>query len=1047
MKRKLLSSYVKRGAAAKLALALLAMGLLLGGIGAIVWALTSSTATEARLNAAASNGTPQTSASNVGGARTLDDLFEQIAQAVPGFGGMFYDERGDLYVYLLDPTQQALAETATAFVFGPGRVPKERVHVLQGEYPFSELKKWHDRMVDVLAIRGVVFTDIDESKNRLTVGVHDPGTIGVVRQELDRLGVPQAAAKVEQTEPITFATTLQDRVRPLLGGLQINFSTYACTLGFNAIRAGLGGFVTNSHCTNTQGGVEGTIYHQPIASGVTNRIGVETVDPPFSTGGLCPAGRRCRYSDSAFAQRDAGIGADLGFLERTSALGSIQIAGSYRIAGTVAFPVLGELLNKVGRTTGWSQGTVSATCQDIDAWENGQDTGITLLCQDMVAAGVGGGDSGSPVFRITNSPSANDVNLYGILWGGNQAGTAFVFSAISQVQFGGELGPLTVAPAPTPTPTNTPVTPTPSPTPTPRTPTPTRTPVTPSPTPTPTNTVVTVTPSPTPTPTNTPVTPSPTPTPTNTPVTPSPTPTHFPLSPTPSYTPTPTNTPVTPSPTPTPTNTPVTPSPTPTPTPFITPTPTVTGTVTVTPQATLRIDADITNGARPCDPIDDTATVSKGSKHKVGVCIEDYVLNSVEAFELHIRYTGDPNASPPTTLNVATEKSTSGPMLDGNPDANDGNDPAGFKLGDGWDCAAFGLSPPVGDDPNTVGVADARIMCYANLTTLDRDLTANPGLLATIEFTAIGVGTDTIDFGPIDASNLNSVGRPRQGGGIANCGTRVPADQVGCFGATIHKVCAGDADCDGVPDSVDNCPLVPNPGQENTDAAIDNGPGVPGNDTTIPNAVADSEGDACETDGDIDNDGLPDAQDTNPLTGAGLCSALTTNDGHPHPAGGDVTNDDNHNGCPAPPMSSDTSDNGPSWDTDNDGVPDGVECTLGHNPRDRTNTPSTADCGGTGDTDGDGLKDAWEKCGWGTNPNVVDSDGDGLGDCVEAADVNGNGVVDFVEDVMYYARAILLPCASFGKTMDFDLDKNGVADFGGDLLLEARFALKILPCK
>ena len=37
----------------------------------------------------------------------------------------------------------------------------------------------------------------------------------------------------------------------------------------------------------------------------------------------------------------------------------------------------------------------------------------------------------------------------------------------------------------------------------------------------------------------------------------------------------------------------------------------------------------------------------------------------------------------------------------------------------------------------------------------------------------------------------------------------------------------------------DNCPLVPNPGQENTDAAIDNGPGIPGNDTTIPNAVAD----------------------------------------------------------------------------------------------------------------------------------------------------------------------------------------------------------------
>jgi len=77
----------------------------------------------------------------------------------------------------------------------------------------------------------------------------------------------------------------------------------------------------------------------------------------------------------------------------------------------------------------------------------------------------------------------------------------------------------------------------------------------------------------------------------------------------------------------------------------------------------------------------------------------------------------------------------------------------------------------------------------------------------------------------------------------------------------------------------------------------------------------------------------------------------------------------------------------------------------------------------------------------------VDSDGDTRGDCKEAADVNGNGVVDFVEDTMFYARATLLPRASFGKTMDFDLDKNGVADFGGDAIQEAKYAFHILPCQ
>jgi hypothetical protein len=441
---------------------------------------------------------------------------------------MFYDERGDLNVYLVDPTQQALAGSAIASVFGPSVVAKGRVHVLLGKYAFADLANWHDRMVNVLAIRGVVFTDIDERENRLRVGVEQADLVTAVRGEIDSLGVPQAAVKVEQATPISFVSTLRDRVRPLQGGLQINFSNYLCTLGFNAGRAGVDGFVTNSHCTDKQGGVEGTIYHQPIASDGTNRIGVETVDPTYFRFGVCPLGRRCRYSDSAFAQLDAGVGADLGFLERTSALGSIDIAGSYRIVGTVASPLVGELLNKVGRTTGWSQGPVSNTCINV----NVLGTNITMICQHLVTAQVDSGDSGSPVFRITNSPSTNDVNLYGILWGGT--GTEFAFSDISSVQLSDELGPLALtAPTPTtPTPTDTPTptatatataTETPTPTAT-ATDTPTLTATatdTPTPTPTATDTATpTSTPTQTPTPTDTPTA---TPTPTDTP-TPTPTP-------------------------------------------------------------------------------------------------------------------------------------------------------------------------------------------------------------------------------------------------------------------------------------------------------------------------------------------------------------------------------------------------------------------------------------------------------------------------------------------------------------------------------------------
>jgi hypothetical protein len=67
-------------------------------------------------------------------------------------------------------------------------------------------------------------------------------------------------------------------------------------------------------------------------------------------------------------------------------------------------------------------------------------TNIVQLCQTFVDAGVGGGDSGSNVFQIT---SGSNVKLAGGLWGGNGAGTMFVYSPFGNITRAGELGPLT----------------------------------------------------------------------------------------------------------------------------------------------------------------------------------------------------------------------------------------------------------------------------------------------------------------------------------------------------------------------------------------------------------------------------------------------------------------------------------------------------------------------------------------------------------------------------------------------------------------------------
>jgi hypothetical protein len=51
---------------------------------------------------------------------------------------------------------------------------------------------------------------------------------------------------------------------------------------------------------------------------------------------------------------------------------------------------------------------------------------------------VAGGDSGSPVFRLT---SGDNVELVGILWGGSSSGDRFVFSPLKNIQ--DELGGVT----------------------------------------------------------------------------------------------------------------------------------------------------------------------------------------------------------------------------------------------------------------------------------------------------------------------------------------------------------------------------------------------------------------------------------------------------------------------------------------------------------------------------------------------------------------------------------------------------------------------------
>ena len=296
----------------------------------------------------------------------------------------------------------------------------------------------------VLALAGTVFADHDEVNNRLRFGVENAAAIAGVRNALSRLGIPSSAYLIEVTEPIHLVATLRDRWRPTQGGIQIHFGQFLCTMGFNADDGAERSFITASHCTKRQGGVQGTTYFQPTSTVDATVVATEVEDPTYFRGGACPRGRKCRFSDSSRALYSADVSSTRGLISKTSGPneGSIVVTGAFTITSqdnsTTSF-ALGTTVNKVGRTTGWTQGNVTGTCVNT----NVSGTNITQLCQTFVegpggAVVVGGGDSGSNVFTIT---SGDNVQLVGILWGGNSNGTLFVFSPLKQIQ--DELGAIT----------------------------------------------------------------------------------------------------------------------------------------------------------------------------------------------------------------------------------------------------------------------------------------------------------------------------------------------------------------------------------------------------------------------------------------------------------------------------------------------------------------------------------------------------------------------------------------------------------------------------
>jgi hypothetical protein len=307
---------------------------------------------------------------------------------------------------------------------------------------------------EVLALPQIVFSARDRSTNTLVFGVEEPAVVAVVAGLLDRMGIPRWAYEIQLADPIyPDVTTLRTRHQPTQAGIQVNFhgsdGSWVCTVGFNVRHSGGRSFITNSHCTAERSVNTGTAFFQPSSTTEPQAIGMEVDDPPLFTGGICPVGRRCRYSDAARVLYDGDAKSWQGRIARTTGVGNgeLDVAGHFTIVSQAdTATTFTGILNKVGRTTGWTRGEVSQTCAHV----NVSGTDLTMLCQTRLTGTSlsAGGDSGAPWFRIVDG---DKVELVGIHWGGS-GGTSAIFSPLRNVVL--ELGSMTatapISPPPAP---------------------------------------------------------------------------------------------------------------------------------------------------------------------------------------------------------------------------------------------------------------------------------------------------------------------------------------------------------------------------------------------------------------------------------------------------------------------------------------------------------------------------------------------------------------------------------------------------------------------
>lgn len=382
--------------------------------------------------------------------RKAEKNFSEISKKFPRFAAFkfdrkVYEETGGLKLKILiqnnDHPSQALEQLRSIVNEKAGgnklNFNTSDISIENVKYNFRQLQAFRDILFGpILNTEGVSLINLDDSRNRIVIGVKDEGYRSNVESVLSKFPVPKEAVVIEifnfsqlqsgnnndtPIKNLMAPPTVQDYVRPLTGGLIIHDwadMASSCTLGLIAKWGGTDVFITNSHCTRNLNGLDPkTSFIQAYLSNIIgdelhdrDLIQRENLDGTFTWG---------RWSDASIIKlfdmdfEFATVAMPRGFNMYSSdvTIEQLQISPDPERLTYIAEQV--SLINlpvaKVGQKTGGTAGYVRQTCVTIAV----QD--YHLFCQDMADYYSDSGDSGAPVFTFhMGDTNPGEAKLLGI---------------------------------------------------------------------------------------------------------------------------------------------------------------------------------------------------------------------------------------------------------------------------------------------------------------------------------------------------------------------------------------------------------------------------------------------------------------------------------------------------------------------------------------------------------------------------------------------------------------------------------------------------------